>query len=917
MLRRDLGAFNQDHAPIGGYQQFNSPQYFSEQGYFPMPQRGLSARQLRRAGIVLPEVDIPAPDMGEFESEFTDRPFEETLGNPNLPIAAFREQIKEAVRSNQVTIVVGETGSGKSTQMPQILLEDGYEKITLTQPRRIASYMVSERVQAELDETLGADRARELVGHQTAEKSTVTEKTKIAVITDGIEVNKQLYDNLNDGKTVHILDEVHEWNTNIEFSVGLIRDRLAKDPGAKFVLTSATMDAHRLAAYFSEVTGQAPPVLEVPGRTHPIEKIERDESTVLNEILKSATENPDEDILVFVPGKQEISDTIDELMRRLPPEIKENATILPLHAKLKKEEQDRINLPGKGIKIIVATNVAQTSLTIDGIDVVIDSGLERRIELDGEGVEGLKRFPVSQADCDQRAGRTGRVGPGRYILTRYDQKTDFVPYIARRKFPQAEILRTNLDRTVLRAASVDIDMGEMVLFHAVDPDTIRRSEVALYNLGALDEDKKITPLGKRMNQFPVLPSSARMLMEALPFTPLVQAQLAAIVASREVGGLPYFAHDSGQNWKDLVTDTSSDMLAQLDIFISSQGMTDKELAEYDLDVPNVRRAQELYGKIIRRVGSWEGDLIEPADAERSALKHAIYAGMVNSVYQHAGEGLYERMTGASTHTSRELSRRSVVAGAPRFVVGNPYRVEIMRKGAPEEIHILEGVTILEDPRILGKVAAKHLLSWEPVKHVWREGRLHELQQLVFSKSVRLGEMREVEATPNPRTEKIVVESILEHAGPAQNKLRALKRELEELQRLTAHKIPTLSQDTLIALLQDATAAAGLDQSRVDNELRLLMEERGISLDAIISPEDQESIRKNSPAQLVAGTVKLKLDYHFPGIPVVVNATAKIIEQCGPEVRLPDGREVYFWQGRRRMTLAQVREEHALFTGFVS
>jgi len=850
--------------------------------------------------------------MGEFEADFGERPYAEKLGNPNLPIDAYRGQIQEAVRNNQVTIVVGETGSGKSTQMPQILLEDGYENITLTQPRRIASYMVAERVQAELDETLGAGRARELVGHQTAEKSTITDKTKIAVITDGIEVNKQLYDKPSDGKTVHILDEVHEWNTNIEFTVGLIRDRLVKDPAAKFVLTSATMDAHKLAAYFAEATGQVPPVLEVPGRTHPIEKIEKDDSTVLNEIIASATENPDEDILVFVAGKQEIADTIDALAKQLPQSIKETATILPLHAKLRKEEQDRINQPTKGLKIIVATNVAQTSLTIDGIGVVIDSGEERRVELDSEGVEGLQRFPVSQADCDQRAGRTGRVGPGRYVLTRYDDTSEFVPYIARRKFPVAEILRTNLDRTVLRAASVGIEMGNMVLFHPVTPTAIERSELALYNLGALDAEKHITPLGKRMNQFPVLPSSARMLMEALPFSALTQAQLAAVVASREVGGLPYFAHDSGQNWKELVSSNSSDLLAQLDIFVACQNMTDKQLSEYDLDVQNVRRAQELYGKIIRRVGVWEGDLIEPTLAEKQNLKHAIYAGMVNNVYQYAGDGLYERMADAPSHTSRELSRRSVVTGAPDFVVGSPYRVELRRHGEVIEKHILESVTVLEDPRILGKVAAGHLLHWQPIDRAWRNGKLREVQELVFNNCVRLGERREVEAPMTPENQKYVVESVLHNAGSAQHKLREIKKELEELQRLTPHTIPTISQNMLVSLLGEAADTAGLDQSHVDNKLREIMEDRRISLDAIIAPEEQARIKAASPTELsetVKGKArtKWKLDYHH-GVPVVMQFDYAEIANLSDELYLTDGRQIMFWHGRRRMTLAEVLDD---------
>ena len=883
-MSRDFGATNHNHGPVGNYQQSDEAP-----GSF---------------GVAV--IDNP---WGEYGAEFAGSV--QPLGNPELPISAYRTEILAAIHDSPVTIIVGETGSGKSTQVPQMLIESGYD-VSLTQPRRLAAYMVSERIQEELNGALG-DRAAGLVGYQTAEKSTVTSGTKIAVITDGIEVIKQLYDQPSDGRSVHILDEVHEWNTNIELSVALIKQRLVRDPNAKFVLTSATMDAPRLAAYFAEVTGTVPPIVEVPGRTHPIERAEKPDSKVLDEILASTVENPDEDILVFVPGKQEISDTIDELHRRLPESIRRNATILPLHARLKKEDQDRINQPSPGIKIIVSTNVAQTSLTIDGIGVVIDSGLERRVELDDEGVEGLKLFPVSRADCDQRAGRTGRVGPGKYVLTRYDDKIEHVPYANRVHYPAAEITRSDTDRVTLRAAAVDMDLAELDLFHPVNPAAIERSKRALYNLGALDEHGVITPLGRRMNEFPVRATSARMLMEALPMSASVRAQLAAIVAAVEVGGLQYFAPDVGKAWQQLTDETSSDLLAQLDMFVAVQGMTDQELESYNLDVQNVHRAQELYRKITRRTQVGDGDLTPPTSDEREAIKRAVYAGLIDSVYELAGDGKYRRVSSSSDDTLRELSNRSITRGSPRWVVASPYNVEFYRGGMPETRHILEKVTAIGDPRILGEVAASHLLSWELTGQVWRAGVLKGVQRLVLNDCVDLGVTREATASATAETRAFVRDQLLKVPGSAQQRLRDIKTELEELQRLTRQHVPQLTQDMLLGLLDEAVAGVGgdLDLSRIDDTLRQIMAARQVGLDLFMSAERRQDIRANAPDQIVVDSeLSFPLSYHR-GVPVVTRFTPADIERCQDTLYLSDGREVRFWDGRRRLTLGQIRHNVAL------
>lgn len=894
-MKRYFGPVSHDHKPAGGYRQSTAAQFYSERGNIPLPERQhVLSKQLIGAGIAR-HLHLQ-PEATAYTEEF---------GNPDLPIFAFRQEIMSAIDAHPVTIVVGATGSGKSTQIPQMLLEAGYEHVYLTQPRRIASYQIAERIQQELNGSLGSDRAAGLVGYQTAEHSTIGPDTKISVLTDGIEVFKQLNDKPMADREVHMMDEVHEWNRNIEWSVALVKRRLALNPHEKFVFTSATMDAHRLAAYFAEVTGEIPPVIEVPGREHQIARYEKPESTIVDEVILSATTNPDEDILVFVPGTREIDDTIDAIRRHLPRSMAHTTTLLPLHAKLPREEQDRITLPAPALKIIVATNVAQTSLTIDGIDVVIDSGQQRREELDDEGVGGLKLNACSQADCDQRAGRTGRIGPGTYILTRYDHRSDYVPYMAREKFPVAEILRTDIVRSILRPMAVGIDLAELSPFHSVKRSVILQAQHTLQRLGALDEYGQITSDGRQMDKFPVQPSSARMIVETYKSSPHVRAYMSAMVSSLEVGGLPYFAYNAGKAWMRLTDETSSDMFAQLDIFIAAQNKTNAQLAELDLDVQNIRRAQELHRKIVRRSRAYEGELIPPSEQERQALKAAIFTGLADWVYRYAGSGNYEHI-GEGDHACRELSNRSVVSGNPRLVVGSPYRVEYIKNGEPMERHIIENVTAIDDPRILGKVAM-HLCDWSPDRTIWRDGRLKQVLRMKFNGTVDLGRTQEIDARPTAENRQRLIDMLLEQPGPAQQELRAIKKQLEELQHLTMTELPKITQDNLIDLLKTAMGSDLLEADHVDTNLRLLMQRQGISLDAFVSPSLRQHILDNAPAEVTLRTTTMPLMYR-QGRPIARRYSVDEVMNHSGDVCLPDGRPVWFiYDDHKLLRAPQLRQ----------
>jgi HrpA-like RNA helicase len=897
-VKRDFGPINYNQTPPGGNTQ---PHFISERGNAPQAFHR-NFYTTRQPNPVLARL------IAAHEVQYDEQVNESVdIGNPELPIYAFQKEIVETIEKSPVTIIVGETGSGKSTQIPQFLLQAGYDQVSLTQPRRLATYSIAERIGLELKGSLGEDKSRDIVGYQTAEKSTVTPDTKITVLTDGIEAVRRFYDKPSTMQTVHVLDEVHEWNTNLELAVALIKLKLEDNPKAKFVLTSATMDAYKLANYFAEATGKPAPVIEVPGRTFPIEHVIEPTSNIVDETIKQAVADPTKDILVFVPGKREIQDTIDKIRAKLPRDIAATATILPLHAKLSQQEQARINEKYPGIKIIVSTNVAQTSLTVDGIDVVVDCALERRIELDEEGVEGLKIAPIAQADCDQRKGRTGRTGPGKYIFTRYDKDAPFLAYEERPKFAQPEILRTDIVRSVLRAEAAGLDLEHIDLFHPVKFRSIREAKKSLKKLGALDENEEITALGYKMNEIPVKPSSARMIVEAERFSSVVRSYVAAIAASIEVGGLPYFAHDSGRAWQKLVEETKSDHLAQLELFIAAQNLSDKQLSYYDFDFKNIKRAQELHRKIVFRSDAYIGTLPSPSIKEKEQIKEAVIAGLVDWVYVHVGKGKYTLVGSEGDVDDREISDRSVIKRAhPKHVVATPYRVEFFKDGKPDSRPIIESITAIEDIRILGRIATRGLIEKVPERVEMAAGKLIQVSQAMFQGQVALGQEYREQASYNEESRTFMREHVLSAPGPAQRALRKIKRDLENLQHYTHRPLNLFTQEKFELLVDRVLDEGILDETYIDERLRQITVEENITINTFVRQQRINAIMKRSPDTISVNGLEFGLKY-ARGNPRIIHFDPSIIHDMPKYVRLKDNRDVYFFHEKRWHTIAELKK----------
>ncbi len=387
-----------------------------------------------------------------------------------LPVSQRREEIAAAIRDHQVVVVAGETGSGKTTQLPKICLSLGRGvrgMIGHTQPRRIAARTVAERVASELSTPLG-----EAVGYQVRFTGRVGERTLVKLMTDGILLAETQHDRQLLAYDTIIVDEAHERSLNIDFLLGYLTALLPQRPDLKLVITSATIDPQRFAAHFARATRREVPVVEVSGRTYPVEIRYRpliestddaDESTVdgddevrdqvgaiCDAVDELCAEGPG-DILVFLSGEREIRDTADALRRRHPRDRSGGGIeVLPMFARLSTAEQLRVFAPHTGRRVVLATNVAETSLTVPGIKYVVDPGTARISRYSQRlKVQRLPIEPVSQASANQRAGRCGRTSDG--ICIRLYTELD---YLSRPEFTDPEILRTNLASVILQMAAL-------------------------------------------------------------------------------------------------------------------------------------------------------------------------------------------------------------------------------------------------------------------------------------------------------------------------------------------------------------------------------------------------------------------------------------------------------------------------------
>ena len=500
-----------------------------------------------------------------------------------LPVHEKLEEIKKAIAENQVTIICGETGSGKTTQLPKICLELGRGAAGLighTQPRRLAARSVAERIAEELKSEIGS-----AVGYKVRFTDHTSRDACVKLMTDGILLAETQTDRYLTAYDTIIIDEAHERSLNIDFLLGYLKQLLPRRPDLKVIITSATIDAERFSQHFNGA-----PVLEVSGRTYPVEILyqpltSKDEDDAEVELTDAIVDAADElarhgegDILIFLPGEREIREAAEALRKST---LRRNDEILPLFARLSHAEQHKIFHPtGAKRRIVLATNVAETSLTVPGIKYVIDTGLARVKRYSARAkVEQLHVEKISQAAARQRSGRCGRVSAG--VCIRLFSEEDFN---SRPEFTDPEIVRSNLAAVILRMAA--LKLGDVAAFPFLEmPDSryINDGFQVLLELGAVNEHNGLTKLGEQMARLPIDPKIARILLAAKKHDCMAEILvIASALSIQDPRERPLEARDAAAKAHERFTDKQSDFLAYLNIWDSFQRERDKGLSNKQL-----------------------------------------------------------------------------------------------------------------------------------------------------------------------------------------------------------------------------------------------------------------------------------------------------------------------------------------------
>lgn len=551
-----------------------------------------------------------------------------------LPITNYKNEIIEAVRSHSFTIISAETGSGKSTQIPHYLA-DYYEQVIVTEPRIMAAKTLAKRVAEEMEVTLGQE-----VGYRTAFDKCSSPNSNILYCTDVLQLIRTIFSEDNKTKNVLVIDEVHEWNLNIETLVAWCKFMQGKW-NTKVVLMSATLDTDGLSEFF----GNDVAVLNIPGNLYEVSMEQRHQISLIDTINENI--NCGKNILVFVPGKKEIADVIYHL------DI-ENAMVLPLHGELDWEDQKKCFKHYPVSKVIVATNVAQTSITIPDIDVVVDTG-EARISIAENGIQGLFLKPISRSDIMQRKGRAGRTKSGKYFLC------SDIPMKYREEYSVPEIQRSILDRVVLQLATIGLDAEELEFFHQPDLSEIKLSKKALTDIGAFSE-KQVTAIGRKIVKMPVSVQVARMIVEAEKYG--VTEQVITIASIIENGGL---LSKEGK-YNDFTSEYKSDLLAELDVWKSINQMKYIDFQKLGINKRTFFRVKENIQKLKEALA---GIVELTHNNDREAIVKSCLYGLVSHIYVRDYDNMYYSEDGSEVR----LDRKSCVSYCPQIIVGIPKTIE--------------------------------------------------------------------------------------------------------------------------------------------------------------------------------------------------------------------------------------------------
>lgn len=597
-----------------------------------------------------------------------------------LPVSSFKSQIQKAVLEHKYTLISSEAGGGKSTLVPQYLM-NSFKKVIVTNPRVISAITLAQYVAEEMGVVLG-----EAVGYRTGYYKCASRDTAVEYCTDGLQLIRAIFSEDTDTEKVLIIDEVHEWTNQTEALVAWCK-LVADEWNTKVVIMSATMETEEIATYLGKNTC----IINVPGKTYNVVTELRSkwdfEKTIREEIALG------HNVLAFVAKKSQVRDMIEKLEG-------ENAEILPLHGELEYHEQRRCFYNYPRPKVIISTPIAQTSVTIPGIDTVVDTG-KAIIPTAKNGVMFFDELDVSQADLKQRMKRAGRTKDGKYILC------SNVSFEDRPEYPVPEIQRSFLDQTVLQFASMRIDAEKMEFFHQPDEEAIIEAKKKLEALGCMNDNGEVTEIGHKVAQIPMPTDKARMIVEAEKYG--VTAQVATICAIIDMGGLLQKNSKIGVgSYQTFTKESESDLLAELDVWnklneLNEQSkLTRDDFKRLGINRYNYYQAKKHLQRICAALDI-DGVIESTSKSDRDAIIKSVLAGMPEIYVQSIWTSNEYLTTGGFR---RKLDNKSCVS-QEAFLAGYPITVTGKdRFGFDTEFYLLTFATIVPEEIVLERFAGE-------------------------------------------------------------------------------------------------------------------------------------------------------------------------------------------------------------------
>ncbi|MGA4634402.1 ATP-dependent RNA helicase HrpA [Pseudomonas solani] len=798
-----------------------------------------------------------------------------------LPIAAKRDEIKAALEKHQVLVIAGETGSGKTTQLPKICLEMGrgtHGLIGHTQPRRLAARSVATRVAEEIGTPLG-----ELVGYQVRFEDQSNERSLVKLMTDGILLAETQHDRLLERYDTIIVDEAHERSLNIDFLLGYLKTLLPRRPDLKLIITSATIDLERFSKHFGDA-----PIVEVSGRTYPVDTWYRplaaevdengealfDDLSVDQGILRALEEIGDferaegkrpGDVLVFLPGEREIRDAA-EVLRKANLRLTE---VLPLYARLTPAEQQKIFAPMAGRKIVLATNVAETSLTVPGIRYVIDSGTARISRYSYRAkVQRLPIEAVSQASANQRKGRCGRVEPG--ICVRLYSEEDF---LGRPEFTDPEILRTNLAAVILQM--LHLRLGEISDFPFIEPPdgkAVSDGFTLLQELSAVNREGQLTPLGRQLARLPVDPRLGRMVLEgahqgSLDEVLLITSALSVQDPRERPMERQQAADQAHAQWKDVDSDFAALVNLWRGFEEQRQALGSNALRNWCrknfLNYMRLREWRDAHRQLTLICRELKLTLNkEPADYPR--VHKALLSGLLSQIGQKSEDGDYlgARQRRFWIHPSTVIAKKR-----PQW---------IMAAELVETTKLFARMVAKIDPDWLEPLAG-HLVKKNHLEPHWekKRGQVVAYEQVSLYGLIVVGR-RPVHygpIDPPVARELFIREGLVRGEIHSRAKCLAANRQLlerlDELEAKARRRDILADEETLFDyyaarlpedIYQTASFEKWYERERAKSPELLIMREEDV-----LAREANEVTAAQYPDTLRIGDLQLSLDYHFePG-----------------------------------------------------